>query len=152
MTARKEIKAARRDLHRTNATYGPRMERLPQFAADLAVQPRSGKPLGVWRSRSHLAVLWFPTGAGVPRLSVCRTALDDNGRFSDGITWDDLQRIKSECGFGDIEALEVYPRDEDVVNVANQRHLWLMSEPSGLAWRRDTPRPDGVAHPNEDEQ
>lgn len=69
------------------------------------------------------------------RLSVLRvtTQKDD---WADEITWDQLQRVKRECGFGEVDAVEVYPRDSDVVNVANIRHLWLMDEPVAFAWRR----------------
>ena len=34
-------------------------------------------------------------------------------------------RIKTECGRGDLEAVEIFPRREDEVNVANLRHLWV---------------------------
>jgi hypothetical protein len=52
-----------------------------------------------------------------------------------------LQRLKAECGYADRDAVEVYPRERDVVNVANLRHLWVMREPLAFAWRggdRDT--------------
>lgn len=55
----------------------------------------------------------------------------DGGVFS----WETLQQLKRECGYGDHDAVEVYPRDCDVVNVANMRHLFLID---GLpfVWRR----------------
>jgi hypothetical protein len=37
-------------------------------------------------------------------------------------------------GFGAADALEVYPRDGDVVNVANIRHLWVLRDPLPWAW------------------
>lgn len=70
------------------------------------------------------------------RLSVLRTTLDPQaGRWVDGITWDELQSIKAECGYGQHDALELYPPDSDVVNVANLRHLWVMRELQTFAWR-----------------
>lgn len=55
----------------------------------------------------------------------------------DGITWDALQSIKNELGFADRDAVEIYPAAEDLVNVANMRHLWVMAERVSFAWRAD---------------
>lgn len=76
--------------------------------------------------------------AGIIRLSVCRTNLDRNGNWTDGITWDELQRVKNEAGFAHLDAVEIYPAQRDVVNVANMRHLWIYPEPISHAWRETT--------------
>lgn len=71
------------------------------------------------------------------RLSVLRTTLEQkSGRWADGITWDELQQIKAECGYVDMDALELYPIAADVVNVANLRHMWVMRDPVEFAWMR----------------
>lgn len=70
---------------------------------------------------------------GQVRLSINRTQ-NINGRWVDGITWDELQAIKNAVGFADKCAIEIYPPVKDVVNVANIRHLWIF-EPSFM-WRR----------------
>lgn len=54
----------------------------------------------------------------------------------DGISWDALQEIKGAVGYADRDAVEIYPRDADVVNVANMRHLWITPEPIAFAWRK----------------
>lgn len=59
---------------------------------------------------------------------------------ADGITWDDLQWLKAAVGFGDREAVEVFPRDCDVVNVANMRHLWVLPAGSVLSFGLDKAR------------
>lgn len=92
-------------------------------------------PIQAWRSSRFVACLYVEPDKTARRLSICRARLDDTGRYEADITWDDIQQIKSECGFGDLDAVEVYPRDADVVNVANMRHLWLLPEPSALVWR-----------------
>ena len=43
----------------------------------------------------------------------------------DGIKWDDLQRIKADCGFGHCDAVEFYPSESDVINTGNWRHLYV---------------------------
>ena len=68
-------------------------------------------------------------------MSIHRTDLNADGEWVDGIRWEELQRLKAECGFGDRDAVEVYPAEQDVVNVANFRHLWVMDEPLDFAWR-----------------
>lgn len=72
------------------------------------------------------------------RLSVNRTELEDSGRWKDGISWDDLQKIKSQLGYSDRDAVEVYPKDQDVINTANKRHLWVLPEGRALEfiWRK----------------
>lgn len=44
----------------------------------------------------------------------------------DGISWDDLQKIKNEYAGEDKVAIEIYPRESDVVNETNMRHLWVI--------------------------
>lgn len=72
---------------------------------------------------------------GYVLLGVNRTWLGDDGRFEAGITWDELMELKRQAGYADRDALEVYPRERDVVNVANMRWLWLPPEPVSFAWR-----------------
>ena len=94
-------------------------------------------PSEVWRSRSFLVQV-FAERKGAERLSICRTSIAGD-RFADGITWDELQRLKRECGRGDKDAVEIFPPDRDVVNVANLRHLWVLAEPLSFAWRAASP-------------
>jgi hypothetical protein len=94
-------------------------------------------PVCVWRSRYYLAQLYRAErceGRGVLRLSVNRVTLGADGRWVDGLSWDELMRCKRETGHGELYAVEVYPRDRDIVNDANMRHLWLLSEPLPLGW------------------
>jgi hypothetical protein len=87
--------------------------------------------LGVWRSRDYLAV-HYRQRDGHERLTVNRTATDA-GRWAGSIPWDDLQRVKAECGLGARWAIELYPPEGGVVDVANLRHLWLVERPA-CAW------------------
>lgn len=43
-------------------------------------------------------------------------------------SWSDLQRIKNELIGNDRMAVEVYPREEDLVDSANMYHLWVFPE------------------------
>lgn len=95
------------------------------------------RPLHVWRSREFLVQAYAAPDLGgreVFRLSVNRVTMGEDERWSAGITWDELQRVKRECGFGDWYGVEVFPRDRDIVNVANMRHIWVMLEPLGIGW------------------
>ncbi len=94
-----------------------------------------GAPARVWRSREFFVMQFTAPSPAACRLSVLRTQVAGD-RWKDGISWDDLQRIKRECGFGDFDAVEVYPQDRDIVNVANIRHLWVMEAPLAFKWRK----------------
>lgn len=98
-------------------------------------QPRPGTlvPAEVWRSKEFILQV-FAEPNGVLRLSVARTTLGDDGHWLEGITWDELQRLKRECGRGDLDAVEIYPRDADVINVANMRHLWVLPAEIPFKW------------------
>lgn len=106
--------------------------------------PRSEWPksnpdiLRVWRSRHFLVQEYPAKSPAIVRLSILRSnGLTSDAKWKENITWEDLQRIKREAGYGDQDAVEVFPSDIDVVNVANIRHLWIL--PSGhlsFAWRK----------------
>jgi len=98
--------------------------------------PNAGPPglVEVWRSREYLVQVFEAPAPCLVRLSINKTAMSGN-RWAEGLGWEDLQRLKAECGFGGRDAVEVFPHDLDVVNVANMRHLWVMREPLSFAWR-----------------
>lgn len=90
--------------------------------------------LKVFRSREFLVQVCEDVGGAV-RMSVNRTAwCERSGSWREDISWDDLQRLKREAGYGQRWAVEIYPDDHAVVNVANMRHLWLLTEPPAYAW------------------
>lgn len=79
----------------------------------------------------------FREEACVARLSINRTHVHPGTmEWVDGITWDELQRLKSEAGFGTYEAVEIYPPEGHVVNVASIRHLWIIGGRSAFSWKR----------------
>lgn len=90
------------------------------------------KRLKVFVSRKFLVQI-FQENDGLIRLSVNR-ALISGKSWQDNISWDELQSIKSDVGYGDRWAVECYPAEDKVVNVANMRHLWLLPEPPKFGW------------------
>lgn len=121
-------------LDRESERYPTHLVRLPHEAWP----PSESRPEGlidVWRSRTHLVQIYrAPQGH---RLSIIRAALKPGGhRWEDGISWDDMQRLKSECGYGDRWAVELFPPDDDVVDVANMRHLWILPQRPRFGWAR----------------
>lgn len=104
----------------------------PNEAADLT-------RLRVWRCRDFL-VQEFQESDNVIRLSVTKSKLGQSRQFEDGISWDELQWIKSAVGYGDRMAVEIYPADSNVVNVANMRHLWVLPQPLKIGWNQDDDR------------
>lgn len=95
-------------------------------------------PLNAWLSRRYMVQLYDAANATYPallRLSVNRARLDARGAgWMADISWDELQTIKREIGYGHWYAVEVYPPDANVVNVANMRHLWLLPTPLEIGW------------------
>jgi hypothetical protein len=99
-------------------------------------RPGAPRPLKCWQSRKYLVQLFEVEGnsQATYRMTICRVTLNIDGRFDDGLSWEDLQDVKREVGFGDSYAVEVFPRDRDIVNVANMRHLWICENPPDIGW------------------
>lgn len=128
---RAQRRAAQSHMARESKSYPAHLVELTDIAF--------GKPppgvVTVWRSRDYLVQVFDAPDPALVRLSVNRTQLSGKGWAQD-IPWEDLQRLKSEAGYGRFDAVEVYPCATDVVNVANMRHLWILEEPLSFAWRK----------------
>lgn len=96
--------------------------------------PDAKRPAQVWLGRD-LMVQVFDDRPCV-RLSFSRTTTNGSGRWKDGITWDEIQDAKSQIGMGERWAIEIYPADEHLVNVANMRHLWILDDAPACAWKK----------------
>jgi hypothetical protein len=136
MNGRVITREMRRQLERDNAKQPAVLEPVPGSLWPASTWNMAHPPFEVWRSRFYL-VQGFRENGGVIRLSVCKTQVEDDGRLVDGLAWDELQEIKRQVGYGDAYAIEVYPRDKDIVNVANMRHLWVMPAQLPIGWRRE---------------
>lgn len=123
----KPTAAQLRQMRRDNLAWPVDLARVPSETWP-AVAVDGARRIDVWRSRAFLVQL-FDEAGGLVRMSVNRTEWDERqNRFREDITWDDLQRLKGEAGFADRVAIEVFPPDSLLVNVANMRHLWLLPE------------------------
>jgi hypothetical protein len=78
----------------------------------------------LWRSSDYLVQVHEHNEA-VLRVSI---ATADRQKHPDRLTWPTLQRLKREIGRGDWEAVEIYPADNDQVNVDDMRHLWVFKD------------------------
>lgn len=90
-------------------------------------------PIRAFQNNRFLVQLFNENG--FLRLSINRTMQDRKGEWLDKITWDELQNIKDSVGFADYDAIEVYPKKKDIVNVHNLRHLWISYKPLDFVWR-----------------
>lgn len=124
---RQQLKAARAHMEHDRRNYTDDFTELP-VPDDY---PGGSPPIRAWRNRTFLAQLF--TEGDYERLTVNRAYLADNGRWRDGITWDELMDVKAGVGFGHRWAVELYPSEDAVVDVANMRHLWLVDRPD-YAW------------------
>lgn len=107
--------------------------------------------LQAWESRAFLAQLYEAgqfNGLPCRRLSVCRYPVIKGGAWEgyiweDVISWEELMEAKRQVGLGDAFALEIYPPDEDAVNLSNTRHLWLPAEALPIGWSQHRPTNGG---------
>lgn len=122
----------RRLLKKQSAKWPDVMTEIP--VADWPTQHTDRKFFKAWRSNRYLAQA-FHEKEGVIRLSVNKTVLLSNNKWDDGLSWDELQAIKRQCGYGQLLAVEIYPKDVDVINVANMRHLWILPNGLNFGWK-----------------
>jgi len=134
----KPTRAMLREMERENRRWPEQLKIVPRgdWPADPWGDPDKAQRIGMLRSRRSLVQIFNENG--FIRLSVSRTEWDERtGRFRDGISWDDLQRLKAEAGFGDAWAVEIYPPEIEIINVAPMRHLWILAEAPAFGWHRD---------------
>ena len=125
--------AANKYLEEANKKYPEKLVRvgMPELASASQVL------IEVWRSKYFLVQI-YKFSEDVERITVNRTAINSSGDWLDNISWDELQSLKEQCGRGEFEAVEIYPKSSDVVNVANMRHLWVFrGEGLPFVWRKE---------------
>lgn len=142
-TDRPAFIAVRRDFQKRMRVLPAVMQRIPDSETAHIEQHSSHRPVEVWHSRHFLALVYLDaTPEGIfTRVSVNRTEIENDGHWKQGITWDELMRVKAEIGRSEAWAVEVYPPASQVVNVANLRHLFLVPQPP-FAWVK---RPNLIA-------
>jgi len=118
-------------LKKTNKTYPNNLVEIEISEEKQSQQPTLMRAL---RSRYYLVQI-FEDG-DVIRMSVNKTDVNNDGSWKENISWEDLQQLKRQAGFGARYAVEVYPRDIDLVNVANMRHLWILEKPLKIGWSK----------------
>lgn len=121
----KNTKEMRARLRAENRNYPPTLQPVNRLLWPRG-NDRDDTRVAVFRSRCFLVQVFLIADTSEHRISVNRTDCDKQGNWIDGITWDELMQIKRECGFGDYLAVEFYPADCEVVNVANMRHLFIV--------------------------
>lgn len=126
-------RAMRRAFQAEQARQPERLRNVPHEEWPTVLQSLILPPHEVWRSR-HFLVQIYREPSDFRRITVNRAALTDNGEWVAAITWDELQRLKDEIGLGEWWAVECYPPNSEVINVANIRHLWLLPDPPPYGW------------------
>ncbi len=86
----------------------------------------SHPPDQCWHSRHFLVQIYIKPKA--IRISISRVSAYKDGEWKNKIEWEELQTIKSDIGYGNRVAVEIYPKDCDIVNLHNMRHLWIATQ------------------------
>ena len=127
------ISELRKQLKARNSQAHKYLELIPESQWPKVPSP----PLRVWRSRDFLVQEYLDSGQ--IRISVIdsrelKAFKNDYPMFGNSITWDELQQIKTEIGYGDRCAVEIYPPDHLIVKDCNMRHLWILEETPRFVW------------------
>lgn len=87
--------------------------------------------LEVWRNARYLVQVY--SDGGNTRISVNRVTLQAGG-WAEHIPFEDLMQIKAAVGYKYRQAIEIYPPESKLVNVANMRHLWVLPHDLAIGW------------------
>lgn len=104
--------------------------------------PDSAPPALVKLFRSNEFLVQQYRDGDYIRLTVNRatTSAEDyetNGQDWQGdIDWEEMQKLKAQCGFKNQWAVEVFPPDREIVNVASMRHLWVLPAEPEYGWTK----------------
>lgn len=139
-----EMKLIRKQMEKENRKRPPV---LTPVERDKWPEHGDDKIIEVWISNRYLAQVFleqvFDDKPGVLRVSVCRTSIDYQGMWEANLSWDELMEVKRQIGRDSAYAVEVLPPDEDIVNVANMRHFWILPV-AVVGWKNDKGLERGV--------
>lgn len=140
--SREQRRREQRIINKVSRSFGDKLVEIDIRQWPALVDGRTPKGEGmlrVFRSK-HVLVQEYAPPPQDADMVVCRLTVNlidlDGDRWTDGIGWDQLQKIKNDLGYAAFDAVEVYPRDSDVVNVANFRHVWVLRGLIPFAWRK----------------
>jgi hypothetical protein len=112
-------------LQRATRVIDPQVYELARTDEKVAAALQEARGDEIWRNDKYVVSVRRDAATGhVVRLSVRR---DDRRPVRD---WRDLQRIKNELAGPETEAVEIYPAESRLVDVANQTWLWVL--PPGM--------------------
>lgn len=129
-------RAQRRSLQKSQKEHLKQMnlpEKLTQVPKDKWPSSVETNRIDVFISKKYMVQV-FEEENGIKRLSINKTVFNRTS-WEDNLTWDELQNIKNSVGYSECDAVEVYPKSSDVVNVANMRHLFIMPNLLDFVWR-----------------
>jgi hypothetical protein len=130
-----ELKAKRHYLKNESRKFGQDLVEIPEYLWPQGLGREGTRVIRAWRNRDFLVQMWSESSPLlIGRLSINHCELNSAGGWKDGITWDELQELKRKAGYGENWAVECFPPDVQLVNVANIRHLWIMTVPLGFGW------------------
>jgi hypothetical protein len=121
-----EVSKKRAELRRGNREF-PKdiMVELPLTDDQKQMGSDGNRRIAAFRNFYFLAQLFETPMPTMLRLSVNRTDIDKAGQWLDRITFDDLYWVKNQCGFQNCDAVEVYPKVDDLVDDHNIRHIFI---------------------------
>lgn len=125
MMSRAQRRIANKHMAREATKYPDHLVQIPKDEWPES-KSQGTRPIEAWRSRDYLVQVYLEPLPCAARLSILRTSLDSSGGWKQDIPWTELQRLKSECGFKDEWAVEIYPPDSKIVNVASIRHIFVV--------------------------
>lgn len=109
------------------STYPDTLEIVPENDLNVPYSSHPEDIKTIFRSKKYTVILWKQNRIdGKQRFSISRNEWNSKERrYVGDISWDEIMEIKRQIGLGDVECWEYYPKDNEIINEANMRHIFF---------------------------
>ena len=109
------------------ASYPDKLEIVPENDPYIPYSSHPEDIKTIFRSKQYTVILWKQNRFdGKQRFSITRNEWSSKERrYVGNISWDEIMEIKRQMGLGEVECWEYYPKDSEVINEANMRHIFF---------------------------
>lgn len=108
-------------------TYPDTLEKVPENDPNVPYSSHPEDIKAIFRSKKYTVILYKMNKiTGRQRFSITRNEWSSKERrYVGNISWDEIMEIKRQIGLGDVECWEYYPKDSEIINEANMRHIFF---------------------------
>lgn len=109
------------------STYPDELTKVSENDPDIPYSSHPEDITAIYRNKKFTVIVWKQNRyCKYCKFTVSRNEWSSKERrYLDNITWDEIMEIKRAIGLGETQCWEYFPKDSEVVNEANLRHIFF---------------------------